>query len=214
MTALIGVATSVPIKNLEEESTKQSELEQMSSMCNVAELAQIDIAEAYIQLRQEEGNEAEADEDADVDADADADAQGSDSDDDKKKKVYKKHGIHNWVDNTKGSEKSHSGKTRNQILKANKKILDTQQKCLDFVSQNPDHPEVCKWCSENQEPSNPWLWNAAEGVWYKWWGSEFHYWGANKDGRKHDWSWYKGYWHHDGYSYKYENNKWSRFQGN
>jgi hypothetical protein len=118
------------------------------------------------------------------------------------------HGVGSHVNNIKESSEAHFGKTKEAINAENKKILDTQKQCLDFVSQHPDHPEVCNWCHESFEPTDPWQWNPSEGVWYKWSNGQYHYWGPSKDGLKHEWSWYNGYWHHGGYVFKYEGGKW------
>lgn len=116
--------------------------------------------------------------------------------------------------NTADTIAKHFGKTQAEIDAENKHILETQKTCMDFVSTHKDHPAVCNWCHENAQPTGEtWQWNPEEGVWYKWSGDKYHYWGPSKEGLKHDWSWYEGYWHHDGYVYKYENKKWYRFQG-
>lgn len=127
-------------------------------------------------------------------------------------------GVGNFNNATKNTEETiqkHFGKTQAAIDAENKHILETQATCLDFVNNHKDHPAVCNWCHENAKPETgeTWQWNPEEGVWYKWYGDKYHYWGPSKEGLKHDWSWYQGYWHHNGYVYKYENNKWWRFQG-
>jgi hypothetical protein len=117
--------------------------------------------------------------------------------------------------NIRGTMAEHMGKTKAEIDTENKHILETQAKCMDFVNAHQDHPAVCNWCHANSQPESGeiWQWNPEEGVWYKWSGDRYHYWGPSKEGLKHDWSWYQGFWHHNGYVYKYENKKWFRFQG-
>jgi len=84
---------------------------------------------------------------------------------------------------------------------------------MAFVAEHPDHPDVCNWCHANTQPKNVWQWNPAEGVWYKWDNGRWNYWGPSKEGMKHEWSYYNGYWHHGGYVFKYDGGKWHRFQG-
>jgi hypothetical protein len=182
MSALIGVSSAVPIKNLLE---GKDQYERMSAMCNTDALAQVGSSN-LLQIKDDGATAAP---------------------------VTDNHGISNWVDNTKESEQAHFGKTKAEIDAENKKILDTQKQCLDFVNDHPDHPEVCQWCRDNHEPTDPWQWNPSEGVWYKYHNGNYHYWGPSKDGLQHEWSWYNGYWHHGGYVFKYENGKWHRFQG-
>lgn len=84
---------------------------------------------------------------------------------------------------------------------------------MAYVANHADHPAVCNWCHKNAQPDTKeiWQWNPTEGAWYKWYDNKYHYWGPSKTGLVHDWSWYGGYWHHDGYVYKYEDGKWSKF---
>lgn len=85
---------------------------------------------------------------------------------------------------------------------------------MDFVAKHPGHTKVCDWCKKAPEPKEKWKWDEDSQVWYKYYDGKWHYWGPSKDGfTANGWSWYKGYWHHDGYVFKYENNKWYRFQG-
>jgi len=113
----------------------------------------------------------------------------------------------------KDSYVKHYGQTMTQIDKDNKKILATQKKCMAFVAKYRDHHQVCKWCNHQPEPSSTWKWVEYEKAWYRWYDDRFHYWGATKKGFTHiGWTWYKGYWHHSGYVYKYSKSKWYRFQ--
>lgn len=115
--------------------------------------------------------------------------------------------------NIKSSYKEHYGKTVEDIDKENQKILNTQQKCLDFVKTHAEHPAVCQWCKEAEEPEVKWRWNEIEKAWYKWYDDGWHYWGPSKDGfTTTGWTWYGGFWHHGGYAYKYEDGEWYRFE--
>merc|ERR1711998_585662 len=52
------------------------------------------------------------------------------------------------------------------------------------------------------------------GVWYRFYDGKWHYWGPSKKGfTASGWTWYKGYWHHGGYVFKYFKGKWYRYQG-
>merc|ERR1712048_1000666 len=126
-------------------------------------------------------------------------------------------GVGNFNAETKNTEdtiQKHFGKTKAEIDAENKHILETEAKCKEFVASHKDHPAICNWCHNEAQPDSKeiWQWNPEEGVWYKWYGGQYHYWGPSKEGLKHDWSWYNGYWQHNGYTYKYENKKWYRFQ--
>ena len=85
---------------------------------------------------------------------------------------------------------------------------------MDFVKNNQGHPEVCEWCQkEYKRPAVVWKWNPDEETWYRYYDGNWHYWGPSKDGfTEGGWSWYNGYWHNDGYTFKYEDGKWHRFQ--
>ena len=87
---------------------------------------------------------------------------------------------------------------------------------MNFVKTHQGHPEVCEWCQkEYKRPAVVWKWNPAENTWYRYYDGDWHYWGPSKDGfTEGGWSWYNGYWHNDGYVFKYENETWSRFQDN
>lgn len=114
----------------------------------------------------------------------------------------------------KGHYKEHYGKTMGEVDAENKYILDTQSKCLDFVQKFKGHRAVCNWCKQAEEPEIIWKWDPTENVWYRYYDGDWHYWGPSKDGfTTEGWTWHKGYWHHDGYVFKYEDNKWKRFQG-
>jgi hypothetical protein len=157
ISALIGASSQVQVSTLN--TAMKEECSRMAAMCNAEELSQVDVAN-LLQM--------------DVNADEDADEDNSED-----KNVA---GINKFKDATKGSEKAHFGKTRKQINAENQSILSKQKECLDFVTEHPDHPEVCNWCHENTEPKKVWLWNPTEGVWYKFWGGQYHYWGPSKEG--------------------------------
>lgn len=120
------------------------------------------------------------------------------------------------VKNIKENYEKHYGKTKAEIDKENKYILDTTKKCLDFVKKNQGHPEICEWCQkEYKVPEVLWKWNPDEKVWYRYYDGGWHYWGPSKDGfTDGNWKWYNGYWHNDGYTFKYEDGQWKRFQDN
>lgn len=59
------------------------------------------------------------------------------------------HSIGTHVNNIKENHVAHFGKDAEKINAENKKILDTQKTCLDFVTTHPEHPEVCNWCHES-----------------------------------------------------------------
>lgn len=116
--------------------------------------------------------------------------------------------------NIEGSYKQHYGKTKEEVDKENANILATQKKCMEFVKKNQEHPEVCDWCRKSyRRPKNVWKWNSEEEVWYKYYDQGWHYWGPSKEGfTEGGWKWYGGYWHNDGYAYKYTDGNWYRFQ--
>lgn len=58
-----------------------------------------------------------------------------------------------------------------------------------------------------------WKWVVAEKAWYRWYDSGWHYWGPSKKGfTAAGWTWYKGYWHHSGYVFRFARGRWYRFQ--
>jgi hypothetical protein len=110
--------------------------------------------------------------------------------------------------------KKHYGKTKKAINAENMKILSTQAKCMAFVKKHRGHEKVCNWCRARKAPAVQWKWNAADNVWYRYYDGKWHYWGPSKSGfTEGGWTWYKGYWHHNGYVFKYVNGTWYRFQG-
>jgi hypothetical protein len=112
----------------------------------------------------------------------------------------------------KSTYKAHYGKTKAQIDAENHHILGTQAKCLGFVKKYTGMPKVCTWCKHAKAPSVRWKWVTAEKVWYRWYDNKWHYWGPSKSGfTAAGWTWYKGYWHHAGYVYKFVHGKWYRF---
>jgi len=114
----------------------------------------------------------------------------------------------------RGSYKQHYKRTKKQIDAENKHILSTQAKCLNFVKKYRGHPKVCNWCKRARAPSVIWRWVSSEKVWYRWYDNKWHYWGPSKTGfTAYGWTWYKGYWHHNGWVFKYYRGYWYRFQG-
>jgi len=114
----------------------------------------------------------------------------------------------------KSTYKAHYGKTKAEIDKENKHIVGTQATCLRFVKKYKGMPKVCAWCKHAKAPSVRWKWVAEEKVWYRWYDKKWHYWGPSKSGfTAVGWTWYKGFWHHNGYVYKFVGGKWYRFQG-
>jgi len=74
--------------------------------------------------------------------------------------------------------------------------------------------KVCSWCKKAPEPKVIWKWSPTEKVWYRFYDGKWHYWGISKKGFTHvGWTWWQGYWHHDGYVFRYTNHVWYRFQG-
>lgn len=118
------------------------------------------------------------------------------------------------VKRIKSSYKAHYGKTKSAIDKENNHILGTQATCLRFVKKYKGMPKVCSWCKHAKAPEIRWKWVTDEKVWYRWYDNKWHYWGPSKSGfTAAGWTWYKGYWHHGGYVYKFVHGKWYRFQG-
>jgi hypothetical protein len=112
----------------------------------------------------------------------------------------------------KHSYKTHYSKTKAQINKQNHHILSTQAKCLRFVKKYRGHPAVCHWCRKNRVVRK-WKWVASQKVWYRYYYGKWHYWGPSKSGfTKGGWTFYKGYWHHRGYVFKFIRGMWYRFQ--
>jgi len=112
------------------------------------------------------------------------------------------------------SYKAHHGRTKKQIDAENKHILSTQKKCMNFVRKYRGHEKVCNWCRRMRMPAIRWKWVPNEKVWYRFYDGKWHYWGPSKTGFTHrGWTWYKGYWHHGGYVFKYQHKRWYRFQG-
>jgi hypothetical protein len=110
------------------------------------------------------------------------------------------------------SYKAHHSKTKAQIDAENKHILSTQAKCLHFVRKHRGHEKVCNWCRAMKVPAVRWKWNPLEKVWYRFYDGKWHYWGPSKSGyTTGGWNWYRGYWHHNGYVFKYVSGKWYRF---
>jgi hypothetical protein len=114
-----------------------------------------------------------------------------------------------------GTSKQHYGRTTKQINAENNHILSTQAKCLNFVRKYRGHPKVCNWCKKAKAPSVIWKWNSQSKTWYRWYDNKWHYWGPSKRGfTAVGWTWYKGFWHHNGYVFRYRGGYWYRFQGN
>jgi len=113
----------------------------------------------------------------------------------------------------KHSYKTHYSKTKRAIDAENKHILATQKKCLNFVKKYRGHAKVCSWCRKNRVIRR-WKWVPNEKVWYRYYGGKWHYWGPSKTGfTRGGWTFYKGYWHHRGYVFKFIRGMWYRFQG-
>jgi hypothetical protein len=113
----------------------------------------------------------------------------------------------------KHSYKTHYSKTKAQINRENHHILSTQAKCLRFVKKYRGHAKVCHWCRKNRVIRR-WKWVASAKVWYRFYGGRWHYWGPSKTGfTRGGWTFYKGYWHHRGYVFKFIRGMWYRFQG-
>merc|ERR1711865_607823 len=113
-----------------------------------------------------------------------------------------------------GTSKQHYNRSTKQINAENNHILSTQSKCLNFVRKYRGHPKVCNWCKKAKAPSVIWKWDASGKVWYRWYDNKWHYWGPSKRGfTSVGWTWYKGFWHHNGYVFKYVGGYWYRFQG-
>lgn len=114
----------------------------------------------------------------------------------------------------KNSYKATFGKTRKQISAENRHIIATQKKCLRFVKKHTGHMAVCNWCKKAKSPKVIWKWDASSQVWYRFYDGKWHWWGESKKGfTAIGWTWYKGYWHHRGWVFKYVNGFWYRFQG-
>jgi len=116
--------------------------------------------------------------------------------------------------NIKGTEKKHYNRSKKQIDAENNHILSTQAKCLKFVRKYRGHPKVCNWCKKAKAPSVIWKWDPSTKTWYRWYDNKWHYWGPSKRGfTSIGWTWYKGFWHHNGWVFKYTGGYWYRFQG-
>ena len=116
--------------------------------------------------------------------------------------------------NIKSTYKKHYNRTKKQVDAENNHIISTQSKCLKFVQKYRGHPKVCNWCKKAKAPSVIWKWDASGKVWYRWYDNKWHYWGPSKRGfTSVGWTWYKGFWHHNGYVFKYVGGYWYRFQG-
>jgi hypothetical protein len=114
----------------------------------------------------------------------------------------------------RGSYKQHYNRSKKQIDAENHHILSTQKKCLSFVKRYRGHPKVCNWCKKAKAPSVIWKWDPKGKVWYRWYDNKWHYWGPSKKGfTSVGWTWYKGFWHHNGWVFKYYRGYWYRFQG-
>ena len=113
-----------------------------------------------------------------------------------------------------GTSKQHYNRSTKQINAENHHILSTQSKCLNFVRKYRGHPKVCNWCKKAKAPSVIWKWDHSGKVWYRWYDNKWHYWGPSKRGfTSVGWTWYKGFWHHNGWVFKYTGGYWYRFQG-
>lgn len=115
---------------------------------------------------------------------------------------------------SKTSYKKLYGKSKTDIAKENNKILSTQKKCLAFVEKHRGHMAVCNWCRTAKMPKVYWKWDSTHKVWYRFYRGTWHYWGPSKQGfTAEGWTWYNGYWHHEGFIFKFHNGIWFRFQG-
>ena len=84
---------------------------------------------------------------------------------------------------------------------------------MKFVKQYRGHPKVCNWCKKAKAPSVIWKWDKDDKVWFRWYDNKWHYWGPSKRGfTSVGWTWYKGFWHHNGWVFKYQKHMWYRFQ--
>ena len=112
--------------------------------------------------------------------------------------------------NMEGTFKQHYGKSKEEIDAENKKILDTEKKCMNFVKKYQGHPQICNWCRKSyKQPKVVWKWSSVEEAWYKYYDGSWHYWGPSKTGfTEGGWKWYNGYWHNDGFAYTYKNGTW------
>jgi len=118
-----------------------------------------------------------------------------------------------YIKKVEESYKTRYGKTKAEIDAENKHILTTQAKCLNFVKKYPGHYKVCQYCKSKAAPKIYWKWDTDDHVWYRWYGNEWHYWGPSKEGfTTAGWTWYKGYWHHNGWVFKYVQHQWFRWE--
>jgi hypothetical protein len=86
---------------------------------------------------------------------------------------------------------------------------------MKFVKKYQGHQKVCSYCRTTKTPKVIWKWDTSLKVWYRWsqYSKSWAYWGPSKSGfTAVGWSWYRGYWHHGGFAYKYEKGTWSRYQ--
>jgi len=86
---------------------------------------------------------------------------------------------------------------------------------MKFVKKYQGHQKVCSYCRTTKTPKVIWKWDISLKVWYRWsqYSKSWAYWGPSKSGfTAVGWSWYRGYWHHGGFAYKYEKGTWSRYQ--
>lgn len=95
------------------------------------------------------------------------------------------------------------------IARKNAQILKDDKTCKKWVKSHAHHAEVCKYCKKGVAPSIRWkFWR---GVWYRWSGGRWHYYGPSRNGYGGNWRWSGGYWHYKGYAFKYVNGRWYRF---
>ena len=118
-----------------------------------------------------------------------------------------------YVKKVRGAYKKHYGLSKAKIDAENHHILSTQATCMKFVKQYRGHPKVCNWCKAAKAPSVIWKWDTDDKVWFRWYENKWHYWGPSKHGfTAKGWTWYKGYWHHNGWIFKHTGGMWWRFQ--
>jgi len=86
---------------------------------------------------------------------------------------------------------------------------------MKFVKKFSGHQKVCNYCRHTKTPKVIWKWEPTLKVWYRWshYSKSWAYWGPSKSGfTTAGWSWYRGYWHHNGFAYKHEKGTWYRYQ--
>lgn len=86
---------------------------------------------------------------------------------------------------------------------------------MKFVKKFTGHQKVCNYCRHTKTPKIIWKWEASLGVWFRYshFNKKWMYWGPSKKGfTAEGWSYYRGYWHHGGFAFRYTSGTWWRYE--